>query len=360
VIKRAQPKFTGVAKIAAERAHEARPMSRPAPSDGAVRQADTVYFVASHTNPPQVVRLANACLSGGNPRSRVLIHHNYDVSRLEPSSLHPLGNVDILPQHRGMNRESFASCEMLLKAIDWALENLKFDWFVNLSGQDYPIKPLAEMEQFLAATPYDGFVLAKPVEKCQWHTGIGRYYYRYFDLPKVRGVGRLRRHLRDRQRRELERGNAYPRFAIPGNLHGPRKIGIRPHRLPFGDDFRCYFGSAWWTLSRRTLESMSRTIRQRPDLVRHYHRSLWAPTESFFATLALNDPSLNICTATDKRFISWSDPASGRPDVLTVADWDRLMASDAFFARKIDGSTDTTLLDRLDQHIGVTPPLSTD
>ncbi len=339
---------------AAQDLRDALPMRSPAAQTGvAPRLANTVYFIASHTSPPQIARLAGACLRSGNPGSRVLIHHNHDVSRLDPASVLPLGNVDILPQHKGMNRENFASCEMLLGAIDWALANLKFDWFVNLSGQDYPIKPVAEMEQYLAATPYDGFVLAKPVEQCQWHTGIGRYYYRYFDLPKVRGVGRLRRWLRNRQRQQLDRGNRYPRFAIPGMMHGLRKVGIRPYRLPFDNGFQCYFGSAWWTLSRRALESMSRTIRRRPDVVHHYQRTLWAPTESFFATLVLNDPSLNICTATDKRFISWSNPGGGRPDVLTVADWDRLMSSDAYFARKIDGAAHPDLLDRLDRHIGI-------
>ncbi len=330
-------------------------MLHPGPQiDTAPQSAVTLYFVASHANPAQVARLATACLNSGNPRSRVLIHHNYDVSNLDPASVLPVGNVDILPQHKAMNRESFASCEMILSAIDWALSHAQFDWFVNLSGQDYPIKPVAEMERFLAATPYDGFVLAKPVEQCQWHTGIGRYYYRYFDLPKARGVGRLRRLLRQRQRAQIEAGNPYPRFVVPHSRHGLRKIGIRPNPFPFGDDFRCYFGSAWWTLSRRALESMTRTIRRRPDVVRHYRRSLWAPTESFFATLAMSDPSLNICTATDKRFISWSHPASGRPDGLIENDWDRLMGSDAFFARKIDGAAHPGLLDRLDRHIGIT------
>ena len=354
-MKRTQPNFDSVAKIAApdRRPEGDLPLGRPAAQTGAgVRLADTVYFIASHQHPQQIARLVKACLRSGNPGSRVLLHHNYDVSHLDPSLVLPLGNVHILPQHKGMNRETFASCEMLLGAIDWALKNVQFDWFVNLSGQDYPIKPVAQMEQYLAGTPYDGFILAKPVEECLWHTGIGRYYYRYFDLPKVPGVRRLRRFLRERQAEQTARGKIYPRFAVPGNRHGVRKVGVRPYRLPFSDDFRCYFGSAWWTLSRRALESMTRTIHQRPDLERHYRRSLWASTESFFATLAINDPTLNICTATDKRFISWSDPASGRPDVMTLADFDRLLASDAFFARKVDCVNHADLLDRLDQHLG--------
>ena len=44
--------------------------------------------------------------------------------------------------------------------------------------------------------------------------------------------------------------------------------------------------------------------------------------------------------------VSWSNCASGRPDCLTLGDLDRLLASDAFFARKIDGSVDADLLAR--------------
>lgn len=336
--------------------HRREPVLTEVPSslaDTAVPLAGTVYFIASHTNPAQVARLAHACLSSGNPRSRVLIHHNADVSHLDPASVLPLGNVDLLPPYPGMNRESFASCAMLRGAIEWALSHRDFTWFVNLSGQDYPIKPLAQMERELAATPYDGFVLAKPVEQCQWHTGIGRYYYRYFDAPRLPGWGRIRRYLKTRATAQVAAGNRYPRFVIPSIRHGSHKIGVRPLRALFNTTFQCYFGSVWWMLNRRALESMMRTLRRRPDILRHYQRTLWAPTESLFATLVMNDPSLNICTLTDKRFISWSNPETGRPDLLTMDDWDRLMASDAYFARKISEASAPELLDRLDQHIGV-------
>ena len=327
------------------------PASGP-PSDPA-GLANVTYFVASHVNPEQVGRLVRACRSSGNPQSRVLIHHNYAVSHLDPALVQRHGNVDMLPEHSDIGWGKFAACEMVLEAMRYLLDHRAFEWVIYLSGQDYPIRPLSEIERELATTPYDGFIQAKPVDECSWHLGFGRYYYRYYEPPKFPGWASVRDYLRRRTQRQVREGHVRPRFNIPSERHGTFKVGVRPLRPPFNERFRCYFGSAWWTLNRRAVESMVRMARQRPDLIRHYRRALWATTESFFATLLFNDPSLNLCAANDKRFVSWTHPETGHPDMLSMDDWDRLMASDAHFARKIDGTKTPELLDRLDRHIGI-------
>jgi hypothetical protein len=314
--------------------------------------AKIAYFVASHVNPDQVARLIRACRSSGNPNARVVVHHDYKVSNLDAPSVEALGNVHVLRDHVKVDWGGFTQCLMIRRSMQWLLDNHDVDWVVYLSGQDYPIKPLAQVERELAASAYDGYLDAKPAEQCSWANGFGRYHYRYFNVPRFPGMHRVRRYLRKRTREQVKSGNPAPRIVAPSPKHGPLKIGVRPLSSPFDENFGCYYGSSWWTLNRRAIQSMCRTMDERPDLVAHYRRILWAPNESFFMTLLMNDRSLNLCPTNNKRFISWTHPETGHPDVLTVKDFDRLAASDAHFARKIEGRVDAKLIDLLDQHIG--------
>lgn len=319
----------------------------------AVAHAKVVYFIASHVHPDQVARLVRACRSSANPDARVLVHHDYKVSNLDAPSIERLGNVHVLRDTIKVDWGGFTQCVMKRRSLQWLLDHHDFDWVVYLSGQDYPIKPLAQVERELGQSEYDGFLDVKPVSACKWHNGYGRYHYRYYTLPKFPGMHKLRCRLRKCAKAQIAAGNPTPRFVVPGHKHGASTVGILPLRSPFNDNFGCFYGSSWWTLNRRAIQSMCRTMDARPDLVAHYRRILWAPNESFFQTLLMNDRSLNLCTTDNKRLISWTHPETGHPDVLTANDWDKILASKSHFARKIDGRVDESILDFLDHHIGV-------
>jgi hypothetical protein len=118
--------------------------------------------------------------------------------------------------------------------------------------------------------------------------------------------------------------------------------------MPSPAGLAVYAGSAWWTISRRAAEHVTGFMRDNPVVARHYQRVLFAPSESLIPTILLNAPHLTVRSNDHKRFIRWSDPRSGHPDLLTAADVDALVASPHHFARKI---ADEKLLDLLDEHI---------
>ena len=344
------PKPAAAAQPSAQRAAPAEVAPAPPRHVGLAKVA---YFIASHVNPDQVARLVRACRSSGNLNARVLVHHDYKVSHLDAAAVERLGNVDVLQDTAKVDWGGFTQCLMIRRSMQWLLDNRDVDWVVYLSGQDYPIKPPAQVERELATTEYDGFLDAKPADQCKWPQAFGRYHYRYFHVPKFPGLHRVRRYLRKRTKAQVKAGNLTPRIVVPPLKHGATKVGIRPLRSPFNEQFGCFYGSSWWTLSRRAIQSMCRTMDGRPDLVAHYRRILWAPNESFFLTLLMNDPSLNLCTTSNKRLICWTHPETGHPDTLTIKDWDKILASDAHFARKVDQRVDAKLLDLLDRHIGI-------
>jgi hypothetical protein len=319
-----------------------------------------VYLVCSHSNPDQVLRLVKL-LRKGSGTSRVVIHHDEAVSHLDPASLVGLDGVHLL-EPMPIEWGTFSYVEMLLWCMRWALANLEFDWLVLLSGQDYPIQPVSQIERFLASTEYDGFVKGFAVSDpgSQDGEGFRRYYYRYhrvpvpgFLLPRRSSsegvVTKVARNLRDAQ----------PLLSVKRAFRSSGvQLGLRRLRTPFTEHFRCYRGSTWLTLSSKCVALLDRFVRGNPGYVRYYRRT-WIPEESFIITILLNNPGLNLFRD-HKRFIRFRAQGAWHPEVLTVEDLEPMLASGQHFARKFDARADERVLNLLDERVHMAPTVSSD
>ena len=115
-----------------------------------------VYLVLSHSRPAQLGRLVRTLLAEA-PAGKVVIHHDPTGTPVAPG----LAGVDghlFVPRPRPVRWADFSEAQATFTSFDWLLRAIEFDWVVVLSGQDYPVRPLHELEQHLAATPFDGFV----------------------------------------------------------------------------------------------------------------------------------------------------------------------------------------------------------
>src|SRR6201986_1860047 len=124
-------------------------------------EASVVYFLQTHTRPAQVARLVQV-LTEGSPDAVVLISHDEAGPALDEGPLRAPGNGHVLLARGGYG--DFSHVDRYLAAVDWLDANgIDYDWLENLTGQDYPLRPIAEIEDALAATDYDGFLLYSPV-----------------------------------------------------------------------------------------------------------------------------------------------------------------------------------------------------
>lgn len=304
-----------------------------------------VYFIASHVNPEQVARLVRACRSGSQ-NSRVLLHHDDNVSVLDRALLAEVDNLDILPSEGDVGWGAFSMCAMVIRCMTWLRDNRDFDWVVYVSGQDYPVKSPTQIEHELAGCDVDGFLQADPVQSAKWAEGAERYLYQYYNVPRVRGWSKAA-HLLRRLGQPTLQGGGHPRlWARPED---PSRLGVR--QWPFAD-LDCYRGSSWWSLSRKSIEYMLDYAEAHPRLAAHYQRVGFAPNESFFLTILRNNPGLRLAND-HKRFMKWSQPGTGHPDFLTAADVPAMLNSTAFFARKLDQTRDPQVLDLLDAALGL-------
>lgn len=272
-----------------------------------------VYLLLTHHLPELTHRLVRV-LTDESPRSFVVVHHDFDKCDLPPFAS---PRVHVLQDYVVTQRGDMSAVRGTMRGVDWIDEHLDYRWIVLLSGQDYPIVPLARIEAALLASQWDGYIrVAKSAAEAASFVRE-RYLRRWYSVR-----------VPFRQRRKLT-------FSVPYNR-------------VFRNGFECYKASQWWMLSRGTVDHLRRFLAARPDYWRQYERS-FIPDESFIQTAVLNGPG-RICREDNYRFLRWGVPGSRHPDVLRLGDVDAIVASDRWFARKVNPQVCSQVLDALDAH----------
>jgi len=173
------------------------------------------------------------------------------------------------------------------------------------SGSCLPLRPVEELDEYLAAQPETDFIESVTTEEVTWTVGgldLERFTLRFpFSWKKHRRT--FDAYV------SLQRRVGYSR-TIPD--------GVVPH-----------LGSQWWCLTRNTLAA----ILQDPErpVYDKYFSKVWIPDEAYFQTLVRNH-STNIESRplTLSRFDN-----QGKPHVFYDDHLQLLQRSDCFVARKI-------------------------
>ena len=214
----------------------------------------------------------------------------------------------ILMRPRFTNWGGWSLARIQLDAIAIALRaSAGWSHFVNLSGQCYPIKPIEQIRQALAADPDQVFVELRHLSTLpddDWH---------------------LRWH---------------PMIELPH-----RAVKFKGPRPPPSGFELAFKGSQWSILPRAFCEWQQRAPVAKP--IKQYLSRLLLSDELIVQTLVRNGP--------------WRDkvaPHYGReiifpgPKVMTRDDLPRLLSSPALFSRKFDHERDPEVLPQLARQLG--------
>jgi Core-2/I-Branching enzyme len=297
-----------------------------------------VYLINSHTLPDQVLRLASV-LRRASPNASVAIHHDDRSSKLDRAGLDRLGVRRIEPPSAVAWGEA-SQLAMVLRCLHWVLEHERFDWMVLISGQDYPIRPLAEIERSLAASEFDALIKTQPCERPALAAQVDEFAARYHFRWRV---------ARGRGLEALARAPGTSPFIRARAMPSGTWVGVRALRSPFRAGLVCQRGADWFALSRAAVQTVQRFVRARPDVLRYYRRTLH-PTESFIHTVLANDPSLRL-SGDNRRYSVWDQPHMTGPRVLRLHDLEAMLGSGGDFARKFDETVDRAVLDEIDRRV---------
>ncbi len=173
------------------------------------------------------------------------------------------------------------------------------------SGSCLPLRPAAELRDYLAERPETDFIESVTTEEVTWT--VGGLDLERFTLHFPFSWKRHRR--------------LFDRFV---NLQ--RRVGYSRH-IPEGVE--PHLGSQWWCLTRKTLAAILDDP-QRQEYDRYFSR-VWIPDESYFQSL-VRKHSTNI----ESRSLTFSRfDNQGKPHVFYDDHLQLLQKSDCFVARKI-------------------------
>jgi hypothetical protein len=242
------------------------------------------YLINSDTSPDRLTRLV-ASLRAGSPRAVIAVRHDDAGGRLDPRRLHQL-DVDLLESSH-VPPGSAAELMMLLRCMRRLLESVRFDWLVLLSGSDYPVRPVAEIEAALATADIDGFIETHLCEPPVIRRGTpvdehaARYHYRWSSAPgPIAPFARaLAAAVGPRVLVRVTPGGV--RIGVPAKrspFRAPKRTplalsirhnplsSLHAERSPFGEGLECRYGAPSFVLSRRAVEVIDAAVREHPQL----------------------------------------------------------------------------------------------
>ena len=302
------------------------------------------YLIQTHQNIEQIYRLVDR-IKQSYWENIIIISHDFTNCSLDEIDLRKRG-IQLLKNHGG-RRGDFFVIQSYLNGIKWLIDNqIEYDWLVYLSGQDYPTKPISEIETFLSQTHYDGFMeyfkVFSPESQWSMREGKNRYLFKYKNIHILKKFPNWLKKLII----PIKIVNyLQPLFRV--NL-AYEMLGIRRKSL-FNGDFICYGGSSFTTLTGKCIEYLDDFCQNHPEII-EYYKEVCNSDESFIQTILLNSKRFNLCND-NKRYFDFSQTKNGRPKILTINDYDAIVQSNAHFARKFDIREDGKILDILDREI---------
>ncbi|KFF00024.1 glycosyl transferase [Chryseobacterium luteum] len=264
------------------------------------------YLILVHRLPDQFKRLFNAIYESAN---FYLIHIDKKASREIGEEVR--GFLKLYPNVHILDSENvvwggYSMVQAELDGMKYLLEmDAKWDYFINLSGQDFPLKSQNVIKSFLSEN-------------------YGRNYIKIANQEESRPE-------------TMNRIENY--FEEIGN-----KISDRTHKRAFMKDVIPYIGGQWLILTRNCCEFMinSAEVKKFED----YYLNTLIADESFFQTVLMNTSFNGTLVNDDKRAIIWipDGDIKLRPKTFTISDLAFLQKGDHLFARKFDDNVDGEII----------------
>ena len=272
------------------------------------------YCLTVHTRPEQTGRLLDRIECADDHYYVDVFNKGLEEKWRQVLDRPPLDIETVFKYANGWG--SFKLVQATLDAMGHFRE-MPYDYFINLSGQCYPLRPVEQIKQRLAAENSRSLMEYEPFPRERWaderggYRRVQRIFFRPFKHANVWSVPRLRK--------------------MP--------LGMRP-----------YGGSQWFCLHKKHVEYVLSFLDEHPEVVSFYKRSL-IPDEMFFQTILMNSGIQEEIINDNKRYTDWSKKCTPLPATLLTEDVPRLERSGMFFARKFDTSMDSKVLDILDTRL---------
>lgn len=277
------------------------------------RDSVIAYLVLVHRYPEQFKRLFKAI---HDPENHYLIHVDKNSGPALEADIREFlaayPNAAVLESKKAL-WGGYSLVDAELRGMEKLLEmGQDWDFFINLSGQDFPLMTQKRIRAFLS-------------------DNRGREFIKVLDQAKMRPdtMGRVLKHVV-----ELK----------------DRIVDTLATRI-FLDGATPYIGNQWKIVSRAFCEFVCHD----PSVERYkaFYRNTFIADEGFFQTVMMNTTAHGEIVNDDKRMIDWvpDGDIKLRPRTYLASDAVQLTTSPDLFARKFDAHEDSEILDILEAHL---------
>lgn len=271
------------------------------------------YFILIHRFPEQFKRMFKAIYAPGNS---YLVHvdknSGTELAEDITAFLKSYEGVEMLPARSALwggyslvDAELRGMQRLLAMGPDWT-------YFINLSGQDFPLKSQAYIADYLAEHVDTQFMRCAD-QKAQRPDTMNRVSHIFIEaFRRIFRTGIARK---------------FPNGAKP------------------------FIETQWKIVSRRFCEYACHD--PRANRFKRFYRHSFIADESFFQTILMNGFTRGAVVDDDLRAIDWipDGDIKLRPRTFRADDEAWLKASPDLFARKFDMNEDSEILDMLERHL---------
>lgn len=293
------------------------------------------FIITAHNDPVHLKRMTDAL-----PESSEFFVHVDAKSDIEPFlKLIDNPRVHFTKKRINVMWGSLGVVDSQMQAIGEALVSGKeYDYFISLSGLDYPLWSNRKIEEFLQSHKGTNFIYGVDMDKQGKESKLYRQY-RFFNCKYWRY-----KTLKSKFRVSLRE------FVYA--------LGIRKplHFSAEGKNYNLYKGAMWWAFTQDFVKVAYNYWANNKEYYKYFINS-FAPDETFFSTIAFNNEELKRTTlgevehftrledVTPLTFIDYTNGIK----ILDESDLPRLLSSGKIFFRKtITGQSDR-LMDKIDE-----------
>jgi hypothetical protein len=243
------------------------------------------------------------------------------------SQLRCLDHVKLVAKEYTVNWGSFNHVKCILYLCEMAMKNPEVSHFHLISGSDFPIKSRAEFKLFFEGnkTAYIDCFSIPFVGWSQENGGLDRLdYYSPYD--------------------KLDPRKVWQKKLLKKIIFWQKKYNIKrswPSQMP-----RLYAGSTWWSLERDCVAYVLGYVATNWYFSKRFEHTFCAE-EFFFQTILMNSDFKDRVQSNNLRFIDWNHKNGSNPSILDETDFEAIISSAAFFARKIESPFSDTLVTKL-------------
>jgi hypothetical protein len=275
------------------------------------------HLILAHNNPQQLERLIKRLIYRNTD---IYIHLDTKADIKEFIHLEGLENVFFISNRIEVSWTQYNTVTATLNSFEEILKKgLDYSHINLLSGQDYPLKKAAVIQEFLFKNHDKTFMKYRSVED-EWPETLSRftkYHLGDYDFPFKFKVQRLM------------------------NWFLPKK------KLPNG--LKPYGFSEWLTITPVCAQYVIDYMKNNPS-VRRFFRMTWCPDELVFQTILVNSKLKDSVVNDHLRYIKFI-PRAYKPNTLTMEYKEILVNSGKFYGRKFNSEVDSEILDYLDNFI---------